>query len=508
MCLMSNTTETNETPTRDKISPRVRLLATVGALMALALASIDASVVNAAMPHIVNDLKGLQLYSWVGISYGITSAVMIPIAGKLGDMFGRKFFLLTGIAGFMVFSFLCGISGTMTELVIFRGVQGLFGGILIASVFTMLGEVYERGRLAQMQGLFFSVAGLSMVLGPPVGGFITDTLGWRWVFFLNIGIGIIPLIAVGAVPFARTSAALRDIDYLGAITLIGGLVPILAGLSFIGDGHSVTSALVLILLVVGVVVLASFAYIETKVAANPIIPFGIFRTNQVAVMVTVGFFSAFAMSAAIFYVPLLYQGVLGVSAASSGSLLIPLTLALVIVPPLAGKALSKITHYRYLGTLAFAFMMAGLLMLTMVDANTGNVVPVVSMVLIGIGIGITFPMATSVAQSAVSMEQLGIVTSQVQFWRIIAGPSSLAILGPILSSRIGSASQVGGRVSGVSAAHLAGALHNVFLTAGLLIVIGLLATLVLKEVPLRVMPKPKSEPKKRRMQLRLSHSKA
>lgn len=503
---MSSTTETrNETSARGKVSPRVRLLATVGALMALALASIDASVVSAAMPHIVNDLKGLQLYSWVGISYGITSAIIIPIAGKLGDMFGRKPFLLGGVAGFMVFSLLCGLSQTMTQLVIFRGIQGLFGGILIASVFTMLGEVYERGQLAQMQGLFFSVAGLSMVIGPPVGGFITDTIGWRWLFFFNIALGIVPLAAISAVPFVRTSAALRDIDFLGAVTLIAGLTPILVGLSLIGDGHSATSALVLGLLLAGVAVLAGFALIETKVAAQPIIPFGIFRTNQVAVMVIVGYFSAFAMSAATFYVPLLYQGVMGVSAASSGDLLIPLTLALMVVPPIAGRALSKVPRYRFLGTLAFACMTAGLLMLTLVERNTGQLLPVVAMILIGIGIGITFPMATSVAQSAVPMEQLGIATSQIQFWRIIAGPSSLAILGPILASQIGSASQVQvGRVSGVSAAHLAGALHNLFLTAGLLVLIGLVATVFLKEVPLRVMRKPQA--RKRRLQLRLSHS--
>jgi MFS family permease len=328
--------------------------------------------------------------------------------------------------------------------------------------------------------VLFSVAGLSMVIGPPLGGYITDAIGWRWVFYINVPIVVVTMLAVlTAVPYVRSSASWRDIDFLGVATLIAGLAPILIGLSLAGDGRAWSATSVIVPIVVGAVMLGAFGYTETRVAAHPIVPFDLFKSNQFAVMIAVAFFSAFAMMGTLFFVPLLYQSVLGISATFSGSLLIPLTLALMVVPPFAGKALSSMARYRYLGTLAFAAMVAGLLMLTAVNPGSGRATTVVAMALVGLGIGIAFPMATSVVQSAVPMKLLGAATSQVQFWRMIAGPVAIAVLGTLMSGKTGATA---------SPQQLASALHEVFLVAGLAVALGLVATLFLKEVPLRKMP--------------------
>jgi EmrB/QacA subfamily drug resistance transporter len=472
-----------------EVSSRVQLFATVGALLALALASIDVSVVGAAMPRIASDLHGLELYAWVGVSYAVAAAVVVPIAGKLGDMFGRKPVLLVGLAGFTVASWLCGAAQTMPQLVGFRGLAGFFGGVLMANVFTLLADIYTPEKRTQMQGVFFGVAGLSMVIGPPLGGFITDNWSWRWVFYINVPLAVITILAVViGVPFVRSGASWRDIDFAGVVTLVAGVVPILIGLTLAGNGHAWNSGPVIWPILVGIVMLAVFFFVETRFARHPVVPFEMFRINQFSVMVVIAFFSAFAMMGTTFYVPLLYQGVLGVSATHSGTLLIPLTLGLMLVGPLAGKALTAMPHYRFLGVAAMAAIVAGLLMLATIGPHTGQGVPIIAMALIGIGIGVAFPMATAVVQSAIPMNQVGVGTSQIQFWRMFAGPVALALLGSILTAQIG----VGGQADvlgggGPSPTQLAGALHGLFLTCAIAVAIGLVASFFLKEVPLRDM---------------------
>lgn len=480
----------------DTVTPRRRLIGTIGIIFALALASIDVSVVSTAMPRIANELSGLHLYAWVGISYAVVSAVLIPIAGKLGDMFGRKPFLLAGLVGFMIASFLCGAAGTMMQLVIYRGLHGLFAGVLMASIYTVVADLFPAERRMQMQGVLFSVAGLSMVIGPLLGGVVTDQWHWRWVFYLNIPIGLIAAAAILiAVPYVRSQASLRDIDLLGALMLTAGLVPILIGLSLTGTGHQLASANVLLPIIAGLILLAVFIWVESR-AGHPIVPLGIFRNRTFAVLTVIAFFSAYAMGGTVFFVPLMYQGVLGVSATHSGSLVIPLTLALMVVPPFAGKVLASVAKYRFVGTFAFAAMVGGLIMLTTVDPGTSGAIPVIAMLLIGVGIGIAFPMATSVAQNAVPMTQLGVATSQIQFWRILAGPMAYAILGSILSARLGGATQasLAGESTGVSPTELAAAMHTMFWVAAAMVAVGLIATLVLQEVPHRRPEKPAAAP--------------
>ena len=217
-------------------SPAQILLATVGVALALLLAALDQTIVGVAMPRIVTQLHGLNFYAWVTTAYLITSTALVPVAGKLGDMFGRKPFLLVGMIGFIAASALCGTSQNMVELVLFRGLQGVFGGVLFASTFAVLADVFPPAQRARMTGLFGAVFGLSSVVGPTLGGFLTDGPGWRWVFYVNIPLGIAAAVLVATqLPFVRSSARLRDIDWVGTGLLFAGLTPLLIALSMTRD---------------------------------------------------------------------------------------------------------------------------------------------------------------------------------------------------------------------------------------------------------------------------------
>ncbi|MDQ6791314.1 MAG: MFS transporter [Candidatus Dormibacteraeota bacterium] len=246
--------------------------------MALLLASLDQTIVGTAMPRIVSQLNGLDYYAWVTTAYLVTSTVVVPIAGKLGDLFGRKPFLLLGMVGFVAASALCGLSQNMLELVLFRGLQGLFGGLLFASVFTVLADIFPPQQRARMQGLFGGVFGLSSVIGPTIGGYLTDIGDWRWVFYVNVPIGVLAVAAVAsALPYVRSRATWRDIDFVGSIVLSVGLVPLLIALSITRD-HAWTSPEVMGLLGFSALALVAFFFIERRVS-QPVIPFDLLRNT-------------------------------------------------------------------------------------------------------------------------------------------------------------------------------------------------------------------------------------
>src|SRR2546421_7902372 len=336
-----------------------RILATVGVALALFLAALDQTIVGTALPRIVSDLNGLDYFAWVATAYLVTSTIMVPIAGNLGDLFGRKPFLLAGMIGFVAASALCGQSHSMLELVVFRTIQGIFGGMLFATVFAVIGDLFPPSQRARLAGLFGAVFGLSSIIGPTAGGYITDTWGWRWVFYVKLPVGIIAvLLVIATMPFVRSSASLRDIDFLGAGALVAGLVPLMVALSITRD-HGWTSPEVLGLMAVAAVLLIAFFIIEIR-TDHPIVPFSLFSDSTFSVSMIVGFLSGFGMFGTIVFVPLIYQGVLGVTATNSGQLLTPMMLGLIVASTLVGQLMVRIRFYRFLGTAGIAVMLVGL----------------------------------------------------------------------------------------------------------------------------------------------------
>ncbi|HEY4864232.1 MAG TPA: MDR family MFS transporter [Candidatus Dormibacteraeota bacterium] len=524
--------------TADRLPRGQLVLATIGVMLALLLASLDQTIVGTAMPRIVSQLNGLDYYAWVTTAYLVTSTVVVPIAGKLGDLFGRKPFLLLGMVGFVAASALCGLSQNMLELVLFRGLQGLFGGLLFASVFTVLADIFPPQQRARMQGLFGGVFGLSSVIGPTIGGYLTDIGDWRWVFYVNVPIGVLAVAAVAsALPYVRSRATWRDIDFVGSIVLSVGLVPLLIALSITRD-HAWTSPEVMGLLGFSVLALGAFFFIERRVS-QPVIPFDLFRNNVFGVTVLVAFFSAFGMFGTIIFVPLLYQGVLAISATNSGQLLTPMMFGLLVFSTLAGQLMTRIRYYRFISTVGMAVMLVGMVLLAQVGVHSSRWEVVRDIVIVGAGLGLSFPVTFTAVQSALPRELIGVATSQIQFWRNLGGTVGTAVLGSILARDLPGAIQrrlaeqhlpaqfklpvnVSGspqslfdpnRLAQLRAsvppqaapifdraieavrAGLADTLHTLFLLAAVILVVALVASVFLREVPItdRMTP-PADEP--------------
>jgi EmrB/QacA subfamily drug resistance transporter len=420
----------------DSLSTRQKAFATVGIMLTLLLVALDQTVVGTAMPRIIAELNGLSVYAWVTTAYLVASTVVIPVSGKLGDMFGRKPFMLVGMVGFMVGSWLSGFSQSMTELIAFRAIQGIFGGILFSTIFTVLADIFEPAQLVRVQGLFGAVFGLSSVIGPTVGGWITDNLSWRWVFYVNIPVGALAILTtVFFVPYVKSKASWKEIDFVGVVLLSVGVIPFLIGLS-ITNTHAWTSPEVLTLVIGGGVVLVAFGAYETRIARNPVVPFELFRRNQFAVMALMSFFTSIGLFGGVLFVPLLYQGVLSISATNSGNLLIPMTGGLVVFSTISGQLLPRIKYYRIIGVLGIAAMILATLLLTTVTPSTSQWTVAAYTVILGGGLGLTFPLSISVVQVALPQEVVGVATSQMQFWRNLGGVVGTAVLGSILANRL------------------------------------------------------------------------
>jgi EmrB/QacA subfamily drug resistance transporter len=455
-------------------SPTQVVLATVGVALALLLAALDQTIVGVAMPRIVAQLHGLSYYAWVTTAYLITSTALVPVAGKLGDMFGRKPFLLVGMIGFIAASALCGTSQNMVELVLFRGLQGVFGGVLFASTFAVLADVFPPAQRARMSGLFGAVFGLSSVVGPTLGGFLTDGPGWRWVFYVNVPLGIAAALLVATqLPFVRSSARLRDIDWLGTGLLFAGLAPLLIALSMTRD-HAWLSTQVTGLLALAAVALVAFYFIERRVE-HPVVPFQLFKLNVFAVPAVISFFSGIGMFGAVIFVPLLYQGVLGISATNAGQLLTPMMLGVVVTATATGAVIARIPAYRFLATIALGVMIAGLVLLTRIGPASSPLEVTRDIIIIGAGLGVTFPLTLVVIQAGLPHQLIGVGTSQLTFWRSLGGTLGTAVLGSILTNRL---------PVPYSRLGLAGSLHDLFLVAAAVAAVSVIASLFLREVPL------------------------
>ncbi len=418
-----------------EMTRNARILATIGVALAMFLAALDQTIVGTALPRIIAELNGLEFYAWVATSYMVASTTMTPISGKLGDLFGRKPVLLVGIIGFVLASALCGQAQDMTELVLFRGIQGLFGGVLFASVFAAVADLFDPKTRARVQGVFGGIFGIASVVGPVVGGYLTDSAGWRWVFYVNVPVGLVALAVVFmTMPSVVHKASWRDIDFAGAFALAGTLVPLLVGFSITRD-HDFNSPEVLGLLAIAAIMGVIFFVIEQR-GEHPIVPFGLWQNRTFAVSMITGFFVSFGMFGAILYVPLIYQGVLGINATNAGLLVTPMMLGLVVSSLITGQIITRIDRYRLVGTVGVLVMMAGLFLLAQVRVGTSEIEVVRDLLFVGMGLGVTFPLYINATQSAVARQYLGVVSSQIQFWRNIGGTIGVSILGAVLSHQL------------------------------------------------------------------------
>ncbi len=409
-----------------------RKVITAGVMTGMFLAALEATIVGTAMPTVVAAVGGLAHFSWVFSAYLLTSTVSVPLWGKLSDLYGRRLFYQLAIAVFLAGSVLSGVALTMPQLIAARALQGLGAGGLIPLGMTIIGDIYTLEERARMQGLFSGVWGLSSVIGPLIGGFITDQLSWRWVFFINVPFGVAAAVIMGIALQEAKPSTRPSIDYLGAATLTAAVTLLLLALV---DGASVAELLAphnLALLVAVMALLAWFVRIERR-AKEPVIPLQLFRNRIVSLSMIIGFLAGAAMFGAISFVPLFAQGSRGVSATAAGSFLTPLMLAWVSASIVGGRLLIRVGS-RPLVVAGLLFLVTGFAGLAMADRQTPTSLLVVALTVIGVGLGLTMLTLLIAVQHAVPRNQLGIATSLNQFFRSIGGAMGVAVLGAVLTS--------------------------------------------------------------------------
>ena len=481
---------------------RVRVI--FGALiLVFLLASLDQTIVSTALPTIVGDLGGLQHLSWVVTAYLLASTVSGPLYGKFGDLYGRKVVLQTAIVIFLVGSALCGLSQNMAELIAFRAVQGLGAGGLIVTAIAVVGDVIPPRDRGRYQGIFGAVFGVATIIGPLLGGFFVDNLSWRWIFYVNLPIGAVAFMVIGAVFHATSATREHRVDYLGAALLASALSSIVLFTSLGGTTWAWNSPEIIALIVISFVSTIAFLFVESR-AMEPILPLSLFRNRTFAVTSAVGFVVGLALFGAVTYLPLYLQIVKGVSPTKSGLQLTPLMLGLLITSVLSGQLISRWGKYRIFPIIGTAVVTLGMILLSRLDTGTSLRVVVVDMIVLGLGLGMVMQVLVLAVQNAVDYRMLGVATSGSTMFRSIGGSIGVSLFGAIFSNRLHTelaerlpgvrlpTTTTPGTIRALPAAvrdpyvhALTAALSPVFLVAAIVCSASFVLALLLPDVPLR-----------------------
>ncbi|WP_017436462.1 MDR family MFS transporter [Saccharococcus caldoxylosilyticus] len=412
---------------------RHRNILITGLIIAMLFGALDGTIVGTAMPRIVGELGGLSLMTWLTTAYMLTSTTVVPIAGKLADLLGRRVIYVTGLVIFMVGSALCGMANDLTELIIYRGLQGIGGGIMMPMAMVVIGDVFTGKERAKWQGVFGGLYGLASVIGPQIGGFIVDHLNWRWVFYINLPVGILATIFIAMGLSKYKAEGPVKFDLAGMFTMVVGVVSLLLALTFGGDKYEWTSWQIIALFAVALVFLTLFVFVERK-AEEPILPMHLFKHRTFTVLNGIGFLMSVGMFGAIMFVPFFMQGVVGVSATQSGTIMTPMMITMIIGSIVGGRMVYKIGVKSQL-FIGMVVMAAGFGLLSTMDVDTSKFTATLYMIILGIGMGLVMPILTLALQESFPKSELGVVTSSSQFFRAIGGTFGMTVLGAIMNHR-------------------------------------------------------------------------
>jgi EmrB/QacA subfamily drug resistance transporter len=485
------------------------IMVIISALMlAMFLAALDQTIVSTALPKIASDLNGLSKYSWVATSYLLTSAVSTPLYGKISDMFGRKKIFQSAIVIFLLGSVLCGAAQTMNQLIVFRGIQGIGAGGLMTLAFTIIGDVVPPRQRGKYQGYFGAVFATSSVLGPLLGGLFTDHLSWRWVFYINLPIGVLALAAIAYRLHLPVHKSPHKIDFAGAGLLALSVVSLLLATVWGGVDYPWGSAQIIGLFTTAIIGSLLFIWRE-RYAKEPIISLALFKNSIFRVSTLLAFLIGIVMFGALVFLPEYQQIVRGDSATKSGLMLLPLVIGMMSASLTSGRLISKFGHYRPFPIMGTALITLSFWLFSHISVETNRMWLSIWMVILGMGLGMVMPVLTLAVQNAVERKNLGTATSSVNFFRSIGSSLGAAIFGTILANRLthhilqsvpgAQGNQIAEGLKG-SAASLgtlpptvvhqvltafAASFHDVFLFALPFAAIAFVVTLALKEAPLR-----------------------
>nr|WP_276516623.1 MDR family MFS transporter [Fictibacillus nanhaiensis] len=407
----------------------------ISIMAAMLFAALNQTIVGTSLPKIIADLGGIEYYSWVFTMFMLTSSITAILVGKLSDIYGRKPFILLGIGVFTVGSLLCGVSDSIIELILYRGIQGLGGGMIMSTAFTAVGDLFPPRERGKWQGMMSSVFGLASVFGPTLGGYIVDHFHWQWVFWIFLPFGFV---AFGAIYFLFPSVQRKEkesIDYTGSFFLTLTMVPLLLSFTWAGNQYDWISPEIIGLF--AVTTIAFFLFIRTeKRVSSPVLPLEMFKNKVFTSSNIIGFFLGAGMFGSIMYMPFFIQGVMGTSATKSGFVMMPLTLAMVAASAISGQIVTKTGTYKKLALLGLFIMVSGMTSMHFMDTETTNTTAILNMILVGAGLGIAFPIFTLTVQNAIEHKYLGVATSSVQLFRQLGGTIGVSIMGSVMNNML------------------------------------------------------------------------
>ncbi|WP_240233106.1 MDR family MFS transporter [Devosia lacusdianchii] len=474
----------------------------IGAVaVTLLLASLGQTIVSTALPTIVTELGGLDHLTWVVIAYLLSSTVVAPIYGKLGDLYGRKIVLQAAIVIFLIGATLSAFANSMTFLILARTVQGLGGGGLMVVAMTVVADIIPPRQRGKVQGIFGAVFGVATVVGPLLGGFIVEHLSWRWIFIINLPLGLLALAVIGVALKPRADRVSHKIDYMGFVLLTAALSAFVLATSLGGNTFPWLSVQIIGLVALAAATLAAFIWVEAH-ASEPVLPLQLFRNNTFLVTNSIGFLVGMAMFGSITFLPMYLQIAKGISPTNSAFQLLPMMVGLIGASTLSGFVMSKTGRYKILPILATVVLFVGLLLLGMMRLDTPDWQIAVYMFIVGLGIGPVNSVGVTATQNAVPRSLVGVATAGSTLFRQIGGSIGVSVFGAIFSS--GLAAQLGdvmpahgpGAFNAKAIAELpeavrvqvlegfAAALHPVFLTAAAAAIIAFGLSFLLKELPL------------------------
>ncbi len=477
-----------------------------GLLLVMLLAALDSTIVSTALPTIVGDLGGLEHLAWVVTGYLLAQTIVTPIYGKLGDLFGRKVVLQVGVIVFLAGSALCGLSQSMMQLIAFRFVQGLGGGGLMVTTQAVVGEIVPPRDRGRYQGLFGAVYGLASIAGPLLGGFFTTHLSWRWIFYINLPLGVVALVVLAATLPARAERRAHTIDYAGS-ALLAVVLSALTLLADLGGGtYAWTSPTIVGMIAVATLALAGFVAVEQR-AAEPVLPPRLFAEPAFAVTSAVGLIVGFALFGSITYFPVFLQVVKGVSPTASGMQMLPMMGGMLMMSIVSGHMISRTGRYKIFPVLGTGIMTAALFLLSRLALGTSQLLTSLFMLILGLGLGMVMQVLVIAVQNAVDFKDLGVATSGATLFRLIGGSLGTAILGAIFAGRLSRnlATMLPNMTSATGATRMTsqmltqmdpiarasystaftGALNTVFLVAATVCAVGFVLTWLMPERPLR-----------------------